>query len=421
MRIVDPDGWRQLMGAKPITFDVLERARERLSRPLAEATAALENQGNDSWRIEQLVRLSHSLYPSADARTFEHLLDRLAAHRGRSSGEYLLPTRLARLMVKLVDPKPGDHIHDPCCGHGSLLVAAGRQLAATASPGSRSAVLTGRAATQRSYAVATMNIAVNQVRARLDRDPAGDLSVVDTTVGQFDVVLLNPPFGRSEWRLAEANSQQQWIYGVPPPHSVAFAWVQAAAAAIGPAGRGAVVMPASSTSPTAPRERDIRERLLNRGVVRCVVELPGQLFRETAVPVTIWILGPPRSMGARDVLLIDGRAAAERTSPTHRELTEKGCAAILALYRGMLDGSLSFPQTSDKVPATTVDLSTLQEHGFELRPSAYLGRARSPATVERRADDLRALRDDLVQLDAAAGAADRDLEKQLERLAQWIP
>jgi type I restriction enzyme M protein len=264
-----------------------------------------------------------------------------------------------------------------------------------------------------------MNIAVNQVQARLDRDPSGDLGIVDVNLGQFDVVLLNPPFGRSEWRLAEANSQQQWIYGEPPPHGVAFAWVQAAADAIGPAGRAVVVMPASSTSPTATREHDIRARLLDRGVIRCVVELPAQLFRETAVPVTIWILGPPRSTGARDVLLIDGRAAAERTSTTHRELTEQGCEAILALYRGMLDGSLPFPQTYDKLSATLVDLSELREHGYELRPSAYLSRYRSPATADRRPDDLGALRDELVQLDAAARAADRDLEKHLGRLAQW--
>jgi type I restriction enzyme M protein len=183
-----------------------------------------------------------------------------------------------------------------------------------------------------------MNIAVNQVQARIASAPSDDLSIVDVDLGQFDVVLLNPPFGRNAWRLAEAHEQWQWSYGEPPPHSVAFAWVQAAAEALGPSGRAAVLMPTSSTSPAAARERDILEGMLDRGVVRCVVELPVHLFRETAVPVTIWILGPARSTGARDVLLIDGRAAAERVSTTHREVTEQGCDAIVDLYRGMLEG-----------------------------------------------------------------------------------
>jgi type I restriction enzyme M protein len=139
-------------------------------------------------------------------------------------------------------------------------------------------------------------------------------------------------------------------------------------------------MPTSSTSPAAARERDILEGMLDRGVVRCVVELPVHLFRETAVPVTIWILGPARSTGARDVLLIDGRAAAERVTTTHRELTEQGCDAIVDLYRGMLGGSLPFPLTYDKPSATLVDLSELREHGYELRPSTYLNRYRSPAS-----------------------------------------
>jgi type I restriction enzyme M protein len=419
MRIVDPVGWRQMMAAKRITFDALERARGRLSSPLAQATAVLEELALDPWRCDRLIRLVHSLFPAAAPSTFEHLLDGVAERRGGSSGEYLMPTRLARLMVAMVDPQPGDHIQDPCCGHGSLLVASGRYLTTTAPAGGGSAVLTGRAATKRSHAIATMNVAVHQVQARIDRDPSDDLSIVDVDLGQFDVVLLNPPFGRNTWRLAEAHAQRQWPYGEPPPHSVAFAWVQAAAEALGPAGRAAVLMPASSTSPTATRERDIRERLLDRGVVRCVVELPAHLFRETTVPVTVWILGPARSTGARDVLLIDGRAAAERVSTTHRELTEQGCHEIVALYRGMLGGSLPFPLTYDKPSATAVDLSELREHGYELRPSAYLNRYRSPAAVERTPDDLRGLPDELIRLDAAAQAADRDLEEQLRRLAQW--
>jgi hypothetical protein len=66
-----------------------------------------------------------------------------------------------------------------------------------------------------------------------------------------------------------------------------------------------------------------------------------------------------------------------------------------------------------------VDVSELREHGYELRPSTYLNRYRSPAAAERTPDDLRGLLDELVRLDAAARAADRDLKEQLPRLAQW--
>lgn len=418
MRLVDPGGWRQLTAAKPVTRDALERARGRLSRPLAQVTGVLDDPAADPWRRDHLVRLVESLFPVPAPRTFDQLLDRLAAHRGRSKAEYLMPTQLARLMVEMADPRPGDRVHDPCCGHGCLLGVAGRYLRTTAPEGGP-AILTGRAATERSNAVTTMHLAVHDVQARIDRDPSDDLSIVDVDPGQFDVVLLNPPFGRNEWSLPEARTQWEWPYGAPPPHSTALAWVQAAAAALAPGGRAAVLMPASSTSTSATHARAIRERLLEKGVVRCVVELPDQLFRETTVPVTVWILGTARPSGAHDVLLINGRAAAQRVSTTHRELTEQGCDAIVELYRGMLAGSLPLPLIDDKPSATMMDLPELREQGYDLRPSAYLSRHRSPTATERTSADLRAFTDGLAQLDASARAADRDLEEQLRRLAQW--
>lgn len=422
MRIVDPDGWRQLMAAEPVTFDALQRARGRLSRPLARATGVLDDPAVDLWRrarLIQLVRLVHSLVPSVSPQTFEHLLDRLAEYRGGSSGEYLMPPQLARLMVAMADPQPGDHIHDPCCGHGSLLVAAGRYLKTAPLEEDEPAVLTGRAATVRSHAVTTMNIAVNKVRPLINRDLSDDLSVVDVDPGPFDVVLLNPPFGRSAWRLPEAHAQRQWPYREPSPHSVAFAWVQAVAEALGPSGRAAVLMPASSMAPTTARERGVREKLLDRGVIRCIVELPGELFRETAVPVTVWILGPARSTGAHDVFLIDGRTAAARVGRTHRELTEQGCDAITELYRGMLAGSLPLPLDYEMPAAIVMNMSELRQRGYDLRPSVYLNH-RPSAVAERMPADLRGLLDELIRLDAAAGVADHDLNEQLSRLAQWI-
>lgn len=42
---------------------------------------------------------------------------------GRDSGEFTTPQPIADLMLELADPKPGDHIYDPCFGMGGLLVA----------------------------------------------------------------------------------------------------------------------------------------------------------------------------------------------------------------------------------------------------------------------------------------------------------
>lgn len=47
---------------------------------------------------------------------------------GNDLGEYFTPRHIVKLMVKLVDPKFGDKVYDPCCGTGGFLIEAYKSL-----------------------------------------------------------------------------------------------------------------------------------------------------------------------------------------------------------------------------------------------------------------------------------------------------
>lgn len=47
---------------------------------------------------------------------------------GNDLGEYFTPRHIVRIMVKLVDPKFGEKIYDPCCGTGGFLIEAFRHI-----------------------------------------------------------------------------------------------------------------------------------------------------------------------------------------------------------------------------------------------------------------------------------------------------
>ena len=64
-------------------------------------------------------------------RAFDELLETEIQIQGRHGGEFTTPQRVIETMVRLVDPKPGDRVYDPCFGVGGLLVQASRRLKAT--------------------------------------------------------------------------------------------------------------------------------------------------------------------------------------------------------------------------------------------------------------------------------------------------
>lgn len=376
VRAMDPAGWAALTRAS--TRDIQGTVAEvtgRLRQPLPAATEQLRDLPTDVWWSHQLRRLVAKLNeaPAPAADTFEYLLDLFARRRHRSPDEYLLPGALARLMVALADPQPGEHVHDPCCGAGMLLVAAGQYLARSGAPvvDGTPAVLTGRAMTARTWRLAILNMAVHELRCDLGTTPPDEARAneVDAGPGGYDVVLLNPPFGKTEWQPAP-RTERDWLCGRPAAYDTASAWLQAVVAALGPGGRAAVVMPNRFASNLSDQQRPLREGLVERGVVRCVITLSRNLFRETAIPVTVWILGHPEDRPREDILLIDARQAT-RSDGSYRVLTGDGYEAILHAYRCWLHGSTATPPITSPVTALAVTRDQVRDHDYALQPDAY--------------------------------------------------
>ncbi len=372
---VAPRGWREDVANSPAAAlqASITRVRGCLPPDLQKATAALGKVPSTlRWR-DELHRIVGIL--SADetspAQTFEFLLDRFAKLRQRSNDEYLTPAGLAALMTGMVDPRHGDRILDPCCGPGTVLVAVGRHLAEAGEPPLAGSIA-GRAAVSRTWNLATLNLALHGTLADLDRRPPEDACEVDAPPGRFDVVLLNPPFGRRSWKLPVTETQPSWPYREPSPQNPAYAWLQTVVKALAPRGRAVIVMPGSAMHVQARREHDIRARMIEDGTIRCVVSLPGYLFRETSSEVALWVLAHPEEHRGRDVLMVDARSAAVTDGRTHRVLTTSGCQGIIEAYQDWLKDPAS--QTCERAGCTVTRASAMdiRGSGYDLRPSTYL-------------------------------------------------
>ncbi|GAA3744764.1 hypothetical protein GCM10022225_30530 [Plantactinospora mayteni] len=353
------------------------------------------------------------------AAAFDHLLDRFAQARKSSDDEYLTPYGVARLMVRLADPSPEDRVYNPCCGSGEIVAAVldhQRDNGADLSLGHN---VSGHALASRAWRLAVMNTAVHGRPLDLGGPPPDDLKVVDVRGGPYDVVLTNPPFTMPDWRSATDIASSGWPYGEPSRHNAHFAWLQLIAGALAPAGRAVAVMPSITTSVATSKSRQIRAAMVEQGVVRCIVELPKQMFRETASPLCLWLLGRPTQRPDHEVLLIDAKKATEPAGRTHRILTDEGSRHIVDLYRTWSEAGGGPVQPTGNLAAVSVSLERLREHDHDLTPSTYL---RPPVPdVTNRSPSPAALRAELRRLDDAAVAADHELDHLLDRLQPWNP
>ena len=74
-------------------------------------------------------RLGNNDYPAdlmGDA--YEVLLKKFADDSKAQAGEFYTPRSVVQLLVRILDPKPGETVYDPACGSGGMLIEAVHQM-----------------------------------------------------------------------------------------------------------------------------------------------------------------------------------------------------------------------------------------------------------------------------------------------------
>lgn len=234
-----------------------------------------------------------------------------AASRMRSAdrfaAEFATPESLREVMLAVAGDIHGTVV-DLACGEGGLLAAV------HSAPGRRPVRLIGVEVNAGAIETARRNLLIAQVEAELRHVDALVLGPDD--MPSADLVLLDPPFGQKEWGDADLYVDPKWQHGAPPPKSSEFAWLQLALLALGSTGRAVVVLPASLRSRRG-REGDIRQSVVQSGLLEAVVSLPPRMRLEHSVPSDLWVLSNDANRVTRDaVLFIDASDRGHRGRAT---------------------------------------------------------------------------------------------------------
>ena len=316
---------------------------------------------------------------------YEYLIKKFADMQKKNAGEFYTPREIVKMMVSLLEPKPGETVYDPACGTGGMLIEAVRQM-----DNSRLAYgkLYGQEKNLSTSAIARMNLYLHGAKDfRITqgdtlRDPA---FLAGNALRTFDCVLANPPFSLKNWGSAEFSSDP-WgrnIWGVPTDKSADFAWVQHMVCSMDEkSGRCAVVLPQGALF-HGGKEGAIRKELLKSDKVEAAISLASGVFYSTGVSACVLFLRndkPPAHRGR--VCIIDGTEifTAQRAQ---NMISEENAQEMLSLYH-------SYEPVVEKCAIATLD--DIEREGYVLSANNYVERRREeiepPAETRKRFYDL---------------------------------
>jgi type I restriction enzyme M protein len=237
------------------------------------------------------LRPSHLERQDVLGDVYEYLINNFASDAGKKGGEFYTPPAVSRLLARIVDPKPGDRISDPCCGSGSLLIRTGERVPANGD-GVRDVALFGQELNGTTWALARMNMYLHGFdQARIERgDTIRSPRLVEgDQLMHFNVVVANPPFSLDKWGadMAESDRYRRFHRGTPPRSRGDYAFISHMVETMDPIdGRVGVVVPHGVLF-RGGSEAVIRRRLIDENLLDGVVGLPANLFFGVGIPAAL--------------------------------------------------------------------------------------------------------------------------------------
>ncbi|WP_246946159.1 N-6 DNA methylase [Bacillus pinisoli] len=268
---------------------------------------------------------------------YEGLLEKNASETKSGAGQYFTPRPLIDVMVKLVDPQPGERCNDPAAGTFGFMIAADRYVRENTDDyfdlGEKEAefqkykAFSGVELVKDTHRLAMMNALLHDIHGEI---LLGDtLSELGSNLKNYDVILTNPPFGtkqggerptRDDLTFASTNKQLnflQHIYRALKPNGEA---------------RAAVVLPDNVLFESGIGAK-IREDLMDKCNLHTILRLPTGIFYAQGVKTNVLFFtrGKTDKNNTKEVWVYDLRtnmpSFGKRTP-----LTEKHFEAFVTAY-----------------------------------------------------------------------------------------
>lgn len=308
------------------------------------------------------------LFPLSSA--YEGLLLSMG-EKNNDGGQFFTPRELVRAMVRVVDPRPGETVFDPCCGTGGFLAQAYehmRALLPREATGEDLAQLRhetffGEEKDNLVYPIALANLVLHGIDEprilhgnTLTRSVVYDALYGDDAPDQFDVILTNPPFGGKEGQ----DAQNQYDYRTS---STQVLFLQEAIASLKRNGRAGFVVDEGLLFRTSERAFvDTKRKLLDECDLYCVVSLAPGVFTAAGAGSKTNVLFFNKGRQTERIWYYEITPATRERFTKKDPLTLAHFEEFFALLPERADSERSWTVTREQVEANGYDLKAVNPH-----------------------------------------------------------
>jgi len=317
-----PSQWRWETLA-PLSGDELEQQYRHILEALAKETGLIgtifrkaQNKLTDPAKLKRVVSLIDSetwigIGVDVKGAIYEGLLEKNASEVKSGAGQYFTPRPLIDAMVKVIDPRIGETVHDPACGTGGFLLSAYDHMKMQSRDRAlqhklREQSLSGTDIVDEVVRLCGMNLYLHGIGNGESPIRSGDALANDP--GQrFNVILTNPPFGKkSSYKVIGEDGEVDTEREDYEREDFKFTtsnkqlnFLQHIMTVMESDGRAAVVLPDNVLFEAGSAGEGIRKRLLEQFDFHTLLRLPTGIFYANGVKANILFFDkhPPRADG----------------------------------------------------------------------------------------------------------------------------
>jgi type I restriction enzyme M protein len=240
------------------------------------------------------LRNEDFVFPDLLGAAYEYLIAEFADSAGKKGGEFYTPREVVQLMVRLVKPREGMSVYDPCVGSGGMLIQS-KQYVEEGGGNSGNLDLCGQDNNGGVWAICKINMLLHGIRdAQIENDDtlANPLHVSGGELMRFDRVLSNPPFSQN-YSQDGMEFKSRFTHGWCPESGkkADLMFAQHMLSVLKSDGMMATVMPHGVLF-RGGEEKKIRQSLIEHDHLEAVIGLPPNLFYGTGIPACILVMRP---------------------------------------------------------------------------------------------------------------------------------
>jgi type I restriction enzyme M protein len=320
-------------------------------------------------------------FPDLLGAAYEYLIGEFADSAGKKGGEFYTPRAVVRMMIRLVEPKAGMRVYDPCAGSGGMLIYA-REYVEEHGGDRGNLALYGQEFNGGTWAIAKMNMVLHGINnADLQNDDTLTTPKHVEANGEltrFDRVLTNPPFSQN-YHQEGMQHKERFEFGWAPEtgKKADLMFAQHVLSVLEDDGLGAIVMPHGILF-RGGKEKEIRKEIIEADRLDAVVGLASNLFYGTGIPACVLVLhgAGPRPADRKGKVLFINADREFTAGRAQNYLDPKHVEKIVTAYHDYTDAS-GF--------ARVVDVAELADNDFNLNIRRYVDNTPPPEPQDVRA------------------------------------